>query len=214
MQMSDDVEARFAAIRVSYQQGHIPCRSARFTSFCARETNQQSSKKSSVPASPAKQVQVFRESQDPCTGEQSIARDHQRVVGTFHKSLQGPPASHVSRISTRALDTGHHMSCGNFHQWLDRERPSCPETFRYVLPENKRLSCVVRASLCMALCHALLFACTPFSARHAFTLIFTSSEDPPERSVALVPWLWAETVRTCALPRFDRVLRERGAVSP
>ena len=40
MRMSDDVEARFAAVRVSYQQGHIPCRSARFTSSCARETNQ------------------------------------------------------------------------------------------------------------------------------------------------------------------------------
>ena len=94
MRMSDDVVARFAAVRVSYQQGHIPFRLARFTSSCARETNQSavrmslksvrwkesltssSSKngyhrellffpefeKPSVPDSPAKQVQVFRES--------------------------------------------------------------------------------------------------------------------------------------------------------
>ena len=36
--MSDDVEARFASVRVSYQQGDNPCRSARFTMFlCERE---------------------------------------------------------------------------------------------------------------------------------------------------------------------------------
>ena len=88
-----------------------------------------------------------------------------------------------------------------------------------VLPRNLQVRCARKkavairctCSLCMALCHALLFACAPFSARNAFTLIFTSSEDPPERFVALVPWLWAETVRTCALPRFDQVFRERGA---
>ena len=33
-----------------------------------------------------------------------------------------------------------------------------------------------------------------------FTVIFTSSADLPEKSVALVPWLWVEPVRTCALP--------------
>ena len=47
---------------------------------------------------------------------------------------------------------------------------------------------------------------------NAFTMIFTSSRDLPETSVALVPWLWL-LVRTCALPRFARVLRERAAVS-
>ena len=69
-----------------------------------------------------------------------------------------------------------------------------------------------RCSLCMALCHALLFACTPLSARNAITMIFTSSEDIKETSLVPVPWQWAGLVRTCALPRFDRVLRERGAV--
>ena len=39
VQMSDVLEVHFAAVRVSYQQGHIPCRSARITSSCARETN-------------------------------------------------------------------------------------------------------------------------------------------------------------------------------
>ena len=86
MQMSDDVEARFAAVRVSCQQGPHPVSFGTVhTSSCARETNQsavrmslksacwegisdvfvvkgdntencfssQSSKKSSVPASPA-----------------------------------------------------------------------------------------------------------------------------------------------------------------
>ena len=37
------------------------------------------------------------------------------------------------------------MSFGTLHKWLERERPSCPETFRYALPENKRFPCVVRA---------------------------------------------------------------------
>ena len=46
-------------------------------------------------------------------------------------------------------------------------------------------------SLCTALCHALLFACTPLSAKNAFTMIFTSSADLPETLAALVPWPWA-----------------------
>ena len=37
-------------------------------------------------------------------------------------------------------------------------------------------------------------------------MIFRSSGDLPGTSVALVPWLWVELVRTCALPELDRVL--------
>ena len=55
----------------------------------------------------------------------------------------------------------------------------------------------------MALCQALLFACTPFSARNVLTIIFTSPVVLPETCVVPVPWLWAELVRICALPRFD-----------
>ena len=73
--------------------------------------------------------------------------------------------------------------------------------------------CHALKMLCMALCHALLFACTPLSARNAFTMVFTSSADLPETLVALVPCPWAVLVRTCALPRFDRVPRERASVS-
>ena len=43
-------------------------------------------------------------------------------------------------------------------------------------------------------------------------MIFTSSADLPEMSVALVPWPWVVLVRTRTLPRFDRVLRERAVV--
>ena len=82
VQMSDDVEARFAAVRVSYQQGHIPCRSVRFTRSCARETNQQSSRISSVTASPAKQVQVFRKK------PRSHARESNPLRETINVSLE------------------------------------------------------------------------------------------------------------------------------
>ena len=65
----------------------------------------------------------------------------------------------------------------------------------------------------VSLWHALLFACTPLSAKNASTMIFASSADLPETPISLVPWPWAVLVRTCALPRFDRVLRERAVVS-
>ena len=42
-------------------------------------------------------------------------------------------------------------------------------------------------SLCMALCQALLFACSPFSARNVLTMIFTSSEVLPDMFVVPVP---------------------------
>ena len=97
MQISDDVEARFAAVRVSYQH-----------------TTQQSSRKSSVPASPAKQVQDFRKSQDLMCGRAihcerpstcrsarftsvSIARDRpaQKPSGTFCQKTSGCHALYV-----------------------------------------------------------------------------------------------------------------------
>ena len=147
-------------------------------------------KKSSV-----KQVQVFRKSQELMCGR------------TIH--CERPSACRLARFTSRCkvslsvmfcefpqelrIRDTINMSFGTIHNWLEHERPSCPETFRYVLQENKRLPC----SLCVALWHVFLFACTTFSAR----VIFTSSEDLPEKSVALVPWLWAEPVRTCALPR-------------
>ena len=131
MQMSDDEEARFAAVRVSYQRGHIPCRSARFTSSCARETYQQSSRKSSVPSDPAKQVQVFRKK----------SRSHVRENNPLRETINVSLARFTNRCKVllpvtffefpqelRIRDTIH-ISFGTFHQWLDRERPSCPETF-------------------------------------------------------------------------------------
>ena len=211
--MKDDVKARFAAVRVSYQQGHIPCRSARFTSSCARETNQPavrmslksvcwveyltSSSSKGIPPRIALPPRVRKN--PPCqpapqtgAGLQKKPRARVRVVGTFQKSLQGLPASHVLRIFTGGQDTGHHQHVGTFHKSPERKRPPCLETFRHVLPENRR--CVVRvrsAWRCATPC------CLPALPNEvAFTVIFTSSEDLPEKSVALVPWLWAEPVRT------------------
>ena len=68
------------------------------------------------------------------------------------------------------------------------------------------------SSLCMALCHALLFACTLLSEMNAFNMIVTSSTELRETLVPLVPWPWAVLVSTCALPRFDGVLREQTIV--
>ena len=63
---------------------------------------------------------------------------------------------------------------------------------------------VVRERLPSAVCarsasHTLLFACTPLSAKNAFTMIFTSSADLSKTLAALVPWPWAVLVRPCAL---------------
>ena len=80
-------------------------------------------------------------------------------------------------------------------------------------PSNKRLPYVVCARSawrCSTLC------CLPtllFSARNVFTMIFTSSEDLEETSVALDPWLCVGLVSTFALPRFGRALQERGTVA-
>ena len=60
------------------------------------------------------------------------------------------------------------MSFGTFHKWLERERPSCPETFRYVLPENQRLPCVVRARSVWRCATPCCLPALSFSARSAF----------------------------------------------
>ena len=111
--------------------------------------------------------------------------------GTFHKSLQGPPASHVLRNSKGAQDTGHHQHVVWHVSPVVRSRETVllQELSGTFFARKKAIAMRCTCSLCTALSHALLFACTPFSAKNALTVIFTSSEDPPERSVALVPWL-------------------------
>ena len=62
-----------------------------------------------------------------------------------------------------------------FHPQPRPKRSYCSSPFSMDCAMAMRLTC----SLCMALCHTLLFASTTFSARNAFTMIFTSSEDLP-----------------------------------
>ena len=92
----------------------------------------QSSKKSSVPASTANRCRCSEEAKSTCAGEPSIARDHLRVVGTFHKSLQGHPSNHVSAKFPQELrirDTIN-MSLGTFHKWLEsRETDRAAQKF-------------------------------------------------------------------------------------
>ena len=114
--MSDDVEARFAAVRVSFGTVH--------KILCEGDQSTRVREYPSVPASPAKQVQVFRKNQDLMRGRrQSIARDHQRVVGTFRKSLKGPPVQSRTPSTCRVA----RLTSGS----IARD-PTCPETFRYV----------------------------------------------------------------------------------
>ena len=75
---------------------------------------------------------------------------------------------------------------------------------------------VVRERLPRAVCHRSAWRCaTPcysLSEMNAFNMIVTSSTELRETLVPLVPWPWAVLVSTCALPRFDGVLREQTIV--
>ena len=193
--MSDDVEASFAAVRVSYQQGHIPCRSARFTSSCARVTKSTDFEKNppcqpTPPNKCGRAIHCERPSTCRWHVSQVVARSScQSRFANFHES---------SGYGTQSKCRFARFTSGS----IARDRPA-PRTFRYVLPENKRLPCVVRARSAWRCATPCCLSALPSQRGNAFTVIFTSSEDPRGRSVALVPWPWAETVRTYALPRFD-----------
>ena len=61
-----------------------------------------------------------------------------------------------------------------FHQRLKRKRQANPRVVQVRFASARAIAIHCTCTLCMALCHALLFACTPLSTRNAFTMIFTS----------------------------------------
>ena len=89
------------------------------------------------------------------------------------------------------------VSFGAFHQIF------LPRALQFCLDRERAMAMRLTCSLCMALCHALLFAYIPLSARNAFTMIFTSSADLPETLAALFPWLWAEPSTLALCTGFD-----------
>ena len=144
-------KARFAAVRASCQKGHIPCRSARFSSSCARETNQSavrmslksvcweesltSSSSKAIPpriasttilraSQPRKQVQVFRKSQELVCGR------------TIHCERPSACRWHVSQVVARLSGQSRFA---NFHKSSGYGTPS---TCRFCQPEARE--CLAR----------------------------------------------------------------------
>ena len=141
----------------------------------------------------------------------SIHPDTTRCICHFHNSA----TSTKRHYSYQAFARGKTICVwsGTFSQAV-RVRQSIHvfEDARHtVVPGRSSSSSVwsLCVSDCHALCHALLFACTPLSEE---CLHHALQQDVPETSVALNPWPWVVLVSSCALPRFDRVLRERAAV--
>ena len=142
MQMSDDVEARLTAVRVLYQQGHIPCRSTRFTSSCARKTNQS----------------AVRMSLKSVCWEESVTKGYHRELlfllanNPLRETISVSLARFTSRCKVslpvtfcefpQAQDTGHHQHI----VWhVSQVARALPRNLQVRFARNKRLPCVVRA---------------------------------------------------------------------
>ena len=121
-----------------------------------------------------------------------------------HQEQRGEPIPQAVRQTHPRISRRMSHRCRCPLEW-----PSLPPHFgRCAWALAMRCMC----SLCMALCHAFLFACTPLQRRmplHDLRVFIRPSRNAcSSRSMAV-----AVLVRTCALPRFDRALRERAAVS-
>ena len=173
----------------------------------------QRSKKSSVQPAPQTGASLQKKPRAHVRANNTLREITSLSLARFTSRCTVPPASDVLRISTGAQNTGHHQLVVWHVSQVARARETVlPRNLQVpFLLENKRLPCVIRARSawrCATPC------CLPAFLFSEECLYRESSEDLPERPVAVVQWLWAEPVRTCALPRFDRVLRGRGAVSP
>ena len=123
--------------------------------------------------------------------EESGQGGHNRVVGTFHecpiKLMRVRVRETKKARCSAAGDRDHPHVFRHFSRVAQARETSPPKCHQVRFVREWAIAIRCMCSLYMALCQALLFACSPFSARNAFTLIFTSSEVLPETFVVLVP---------------------------
>ena len=116
-------------------------------------------------------------------GSSSARDDNSRIVRHVSHLAQVRETSQDSPVTQKRADPSScemdPSSCSKTRVTPSLSPRECPSLSCHF---GRRAAIATRCicSLCMVLRLALLFACTPLSARNAFTMIFTSSADPPE----------------------------------